>query len=398
MSGRDRPRLRFFNPTPLQYWGGGEVIELALINHFAASGYHVSATTASNREITERVALNEILQVLRASYSATPFQRYCGLKDRIQVRCQHLPSYDDLADSDLSLLMVYRVPPRRFFDQLPRSGPPVLIMVHGVALERFRAPNLTARLYQRILNRTLSDLAIATKHPRVYIQVLTAWIRQSLLQRGAINSKVFHIANGVSEKSFHVERGGERFSVLFMGRLEQPQKGMPLLIQLARRIEEFPAQDIDLSIVGSGTWSRRLEAKFANAKRVSVRGFVGSDDKIRLLARSHLFVSTSNLEPYPVAILEGLISGLPIVTTPTVGPTEIVGRNQSFGIVTSFSPDSLFGAIRDYACRWRREPQEYYRAKLERSALASKTFSDTRMLAAYEEAARTILTVPNSYS
>ena len=113
-------------------------------------------------------------------------------------------------------------------------------------------------------------------------------------------------------------------TVVAVGRLH-PVKGYDLLIQaFARCAEEHP--DWSLAILGEGEERGRLEAladELGVADRVGMPGRVKNLTK--LLRQADLFVMSSRYEGFPIALLEAMACGLPVISTDcSGGPREIV--------------------------------------------------------------------------
>lgn len=137
------------------------------------------------------------------------------------------------------------------------------------------------------------------------------------------------------------------FTLVSIGRLEK-QKGFELLIEAMGllRDEGFPVQ---LRILGDGPM-KRLLLQLAIRRGVSEQiTWLGEADRFTVrneLQQAHAFVLASVHENQPVAILEAMACGLPVITTGWHGASELVdARNGS--IVRHRSPEALAEEIKN---------------------------------------------------
>jgi glycosyltransferase involved in cell wall biosynthesis len=156
------------------------------------------------------------------------------------------------------------------------------------------------------------------------------------------------IYNGIDEKQFTPGRsevwkealGIEGKMILTNARLIQ-QKGLGYLIEAMKDV------DADLVVFGRGPLHRLLEAK-ARLLRARVH-FVTQrleEDELPLLYKSaDLFVMPSLYDPCPVALLEGMSSGLPAVVTAVGGQKELIQSGRNGLVVPPRDPGSLSSAI-----------------------------------------------------
>jgi glycosyltransferase involved in cell wall biosynthesis len=118
---------------------------------------------------------------------------------------------------------------------------------------------------------------------------------------------------------------GRRY-VLFLGRLH-PIKGLDLLLAAIERLSvEFP----DVAFVLAGPADRSFASKMKAildqhdpTRRVVLPGTVSGEAKTLLLKFAHAFVLPSYSEGLPVAVLEALASGCPVVITKQCNLPEV---------------------------------------------------------------------------
>jgi glycosyltransferase involved in cell wall biosynthesis len=123
------------------------------------------------------------------------------------------------------------------------------------------------------------------------------------------------------------------------------QKAYPDLFTAARLLADrnVPARFV---VVGQGpleTEMRTLHETLDLARSVDILGY--RQDAIRVLAGSDIFVLASHYEGYPVAVMEALAVGLPIVATAVGGIPEAVREGVEGLLVPPREPQLLADAI-----------------------------------------------------
>jgi colanic acid/amylovoran biosynthesis glycosyltransferase len=113
--------------------------------------------------------------------------------------------------------------------------------------------------------------------------------------------------------------------LLYTGRLSAA-KGLPILFQaLVQVVQQHP--DLVLTIVGDGGDRQALETLAIDLKLTPYLKFVGyqSQDAVcEYLHNSDIFVLPSFSEGLPVALMEALAAGVPVITTSIAGVSELV--------------------------------------------------------------------------
>jgi glycosyltransferase involved in cell wall biosynthesis len=132
--------------------------------------------------------------------------------------------------------------------------------------------------------------------------------------------------------------------VIAMGRLT-PQKGFDILLKsFSRVISEIDAR---LIVMGEGPQRAYLENMIRDlgiADKASLAGF--QRNPYALLAHSDVFVLSSQYEGLPMAILEAMACGIPIISTDCrSGPKEILQSGQCGILVPVNNETALADAI-----------------------------------------------------
>jgi glycosyltransferase involved in cell wall biosynthesis len=123
------------------------------------------------------------------------------------------------------------------------------------------------------------------------------------------------------------------------------QKDWPNLLRAARRLAD-DGVPVRFCAVGQGPLEAEVEAlhrELALEGIVTLTGF--RPDAVRLMAACDVFVLASRFEGLPVALMEALALGLPVVATAVGGVPEAVTDGVEAVLVPPSRPDLLAGAV-----------------------------------------------------
>ncbi len=168
---------------------------------------------------------------------------------------------------------------------------------------------------------------------------------QNQLQKHGIESEM--INNFIDQKTFcfHPKPEGT-FTFLALGRLEK-QKGYELLLNATRELLDRKI-DFILRIGGSGSLEGSLKRQ---SKRLDLTDHVIwlgelSREAVKAeLTGCHCLVSTSHHENQPVAMLEALAVGRPVLTTAWEGSKELIFDKAMGKVIPSRDPESFGEAM-----------------------------------------------------
>ncbi|NNJ84301.1 MAG: glycosyltransferase [Gammaproteobacteria bacterium] len=188
------------------------------------------------------------------------------------------------------------------------------------------------RMYARYMERPL--LARATR-----LQALTETEAEQFRAFGlAVPTAI--IPNGISPDWLEGERGNlaahldlppKTRTLLFLSRMHE-KKGLDILLRAFAEVSRgFP--NLMLVVAGSDAGSGHGDRMrvLANALGLEDRclfiGEVGGDKKRKVLLGADAFALTSHSEGLPVAVLEAMASGLPVLITPGCNLPEVASSN-----------------------------------------------------------------------
>jgi glycosyltransferase involved in cell wall biosynthesis len=266
-------------------------------------------------------------KALQAIQGLTALARLCG-DGRIDLVHVHTFAGASLARKSLSIA-VARV-----------GGIPVVLHVHGGpdfhAGSGQRAP--LARLQRRALRWALesSDAVVA----------LTQGWDRSLAAYGRIrHSRVIPNAPELSAP-IHRTDAARRRLVLFLGHLDH-DKGVYDLLEAFARLDRSRS-GLRLVFAGEGREAQGLRdraGRLGLRGAVEMPGWVDPHVKAELLGEAVCLVLPSRHEGLPLALLEAMIAGVPVIATPVGGVPDCVDDGRSALLVPPGDVDALAGAL-----------------------------------------------------
>jgi glycosyltransferase involved in cell wall biosynthesis len=189
------------------------------------------------------------------------------------------------------------------------------------------------------------------------------------------------IPNGVSLERFALPRAPVRGRILIVGRLSAPKRPDLALRALALLRERVP--EAHLQVVGDGPLraeSERLAAELGLGEAVSFLGY--RDDVPQLLAEAECALLASDYEGCPLAVIEALAAGVPVVATDAGGVRELVGET---GAVTAPEAAALAAALEDVLASPERAAALGAEGRREAESRLSIDHMVGRLVALYEE-------------
>jgi glycosyltransferase involved in cell wall biosynthesis len=210
-------------------------------------------------------------------------------------------------------------------------------------------------------------------YPRAWRQL--AGRRARTVQNAADLERVERAIGGLERR-----RDGT-FTVLSIGRLEAVKDPMTLLASF-ERIDDDGSR---MAFIGAGSLAPVL-AKAVRARgleeRVELTGLIPREEVFARCAEADLFVSASRGEGLPVAVIEAMATGCPVVLS-DIPPHREIANGVDF--IPFIAPGDSEGFARELDRMRAMSPSERSAIGLKCRELARSRFSLPRMHAAYEE-------------
>jgi glycosyltransferase involved in cell wall biosynthesis len=191
-------------------------------------------------------------------------------------------------------------------------------------------------------------------HMADYIVAVSEQTRRKAIEEGIRYGKIVMVPNGIAPVPVeNAERqsvrrasgvGEEDVFFLSVGRLVYQKAHEYLVAALPGVLENTP--NVKVGICGDGVLRTDLELQISSlGLNDNVKLFGMQADVTKFLAAADVFVLPSRWEGLPIALLEAMSAGLPIIATQVEGVDQTVEHGVHGLIVPTESPDALAKAI-----------------------------------------------------
>jgi len=193
------------------------------------------------------------------------------------------------------------------------------------------------------------------------------------------NKKIIKIYNGVTtiKRAHSVDQRSliqEKLKILYVGRLENEQKGIFFLPQIISEIRKS-IMKFELCIVGDGKDRILLERMFCSdalEKFVEFKGLVANNKVHDMFHEFHVFILPSYYEGMPITILESMSAGCVPVVSHLPKITDICIDDGEDGFLVPV------GNTKEFAlkiCRLYKEPELFKKMSYRATSKIEKKFS-----------------------
>jgi glycosyltransferase involved in cell wall biosynthesis len=132
--------------------------------------------------------------------------------------------------------------------------------------------------------------------------------------------------------------------ILFLGGSDNVRKGLPLLLSIVPALaEKFPHVRFRLVAVPQEFIHNFIPEGYR--RYCLVEGWVSGGEKLERLASSAIFVLPTNAEGMPMAILEAMAAGLPVIASRIAGIPDMIRHGQEGLLISKGDAPALLKAI-----------------------------------------------------
>ena len=193
------------------------------------------------------------------------------------------------------------------------------------------------------------------------------------------------IYNGLSSLNKIVRYDlNKRFTgkIVFIGRLV-PVKNVQLLITTLRRLPEYYV----LTVIGEGMLKEQLKNITEQLDLCNRVKFLGNLTNIEeILIKYDILIIPSFFESFSLIALQGLVCGIPTISSKTGGIREVIGEENSELLFDPLSDDDLFNKI-----LWIEKNFEKIKLNLSKKRSYFAAFSSQKLYDNYQQLYRNLL-------
>lgn len=215
---------------------------------------------------------------------------------------------------------------------------PILIHTHGAEFESF---------FSQLPKWAQKTLSAIFQKCDAFIVLSKSWQKFYVSQLGLNPDRVFTLPNAVKLPLIvPIRSNSTPIKLVFCGRIGA-RKGAFDLVQALTYLTDDQKAMTQLMMAGDGDLEQgqHLSEQLDLSHHVTFLGWLSPQERDELLAHADVFILPSYNEGLPVAILEAMAWGLPIITTPIGGIPEVIIPNQNGLLVEPGNIQQLSKAI-----------------------------------------------------
>lgn len=178
------------------------------------------------------------------------------------------------------------------------------------------------------------------------ITAISESVKESIIRRGFPQNRIEVIYNGIDFHKYrieHIEHNKTR--ILCVGRMVPPIKGQDILIRAMKYVSQ-KRSDVECVFAGGNPENydyisdmKALALQEGVLKNIE---FLGDCHNIpQQMALSDILVVPSREEGFGLVVVEGMASKIPVISTRTGGPSEIIDDRNNGYLVECDNPEAL---------------------------------------------------------
>ena len=214
-------------------------------------------------------------------------------------------------------------------------GVPYILHMHGGDFATFyeKRCGAAARAFLRWLYR----------NAEVTIALSDEW--KAALAAAIPGIRLVVVPNPVEMPAVPAAVASQPAKVLYLGVVKEPKGCWDLLRAWKEVLDRHPSARLILAGSGELETARTLAAELGIADSIELPGWTAGAAKARLLQEANVFVLPSHFEALPMAVLEAMAAGLPVVATRVGGIPDAVADGRDGILVEPKDTAALSAAL-----------------------------------------------------
>lgn len=316
--------------------GGAQKQLLGLIKNLDKDRYNIFLFTARDGFLMEEALAIPGLNLYRSRHLRRPIDPWQDFLALMELKAFILTNRIDMVHTHSSKAGILG----RWAAVLAKTKV-ILHTVHGWSFNDFQKP-WTRQLYiwlEKFSAKFTDRIVVVSDHDKKKgLGLKIGFADQYNLIRYGISRAEF----GARDASIRGEFGFSE-DMLVIGTIAcfKPQKGLEDFVELAALAGKLFPQ-VRFLMVGDGVLRKKLERQIEKAglrSRFVLTGW--RTDAARILSAMDVFVLTSLWEGLPIAVLEAMASGIPVLATDTGGIAEVISEGETGFLVPCHDVPSM---------------------------------------------------------
>ena len=179
-------------------------------------------------------------------------------------------------------------------------------------------------------------------------------------------------------------KGKGPIKLLFLARIEE-EKGIKIALDALTILNREIPGKYELYVAGTGSLKEEIQQLCSKRNDTIWVGYVTNEKKHQLLDKSHVMLfPTYYPEGMPITLLEAVMYGMPIVSRPVGGISDLIVNNENGFLTSSLDPREFAVKIDDLT-----KSEDFYRNistnNIEKSKLFMPENVRTRLMNIYKQ-------------
>lgn len=217
----------------------------------------------------------------------------------------------------------------------------VIIHLHGSEFEVFynKSNTIVKKMIKKLFEKSDTTIVLGEK-----------W--KNIIDKIAPKSKVLIFNNAISIPEYSAKWNDNKINILFLGVLIK-RKGIYELIEAIKCLDEIgwiKEKSLNFIIGGSGKEEEEvinIIDKYDLNYCIDMKGWIKGEDKNNLLEKSLVFILPSYNEGLPMAILEAMSYGIPVISTNVGSISEVVINDKTGYLINPGNVEEIVNSIKD---------------------------------------------------